>query len=266
MDEGDALPVVGDGIVQRGADQPLAAFGGDRLDADAGGLGEADLFHAHLLHQETDDFLGFGGAGIPFDPGVDVLGVLAEDDHVGLFRSLHRGRHPLEITDGPDTGKEVQFLPQGHVQGTDAAADGGGQGALDGDPALPDGINGLAGEPDGLVIDPVGLLTGVEFHPRDGALPAVGLVNGGVPHLHGSPGHVGTDAVAFDEADNGMIRDLQFPLCIDLDQIPRGDRDMLISHPDTSPVMPESGVFSGSASGNGPGPAEDVPRYVPDII
>ena len=43
VDEGEALALVGDGVLDRGAHEPLGALARDRLDADAARLREADL-------------------------------------------------------------------------------------------------------------------------------------------------------------------------------------------------------------------------------
>jgi hypothetical protein len=48
----------------------------------------------------------------PFDTGVDVLGVLAEDDHVGQLRVLQRRRHALEVLHRTDALVEIELLAQ----------------------------------------------------------------------------------------------------------------------------------------------------------
>ena len=44
----------------------------------------------HLLAQEGGQLVGLGRVSLSFEAGVDVLGVLAEDDHVHLFGVEHR--------------------------------------------------------------------------------------------------------------------------------------------------------------------------------
>jgi hypothetical protein len=48
----------------------------------------------------------------PFDAGVDVFGVLAENDHVGQLRVLERGRHTLEVLHRTNALVEVKLLTQ----------------------------------------------------------------------------------------------------------------------------------------------------------
>ena len=54
---------------------------------------EADLAELlrELLGEEIEHLLRLGRAAGVFDAGVDVLGVLAEDDHVDLLRVLRPG-------------------------------------------------------------------------------------------------------------------------------------------------------------------------------
>ncbi len=73
-----------DGVFDGGGDESLGAFLADGLEAESAGIGEADLFEPvrEVLLHERGEFGGVLGAGLVFDAGVDVLGVLAEDDHV----------------------------------------------------------------------------------------------------------------------------------------------------------------------------------------
>jgi hypothetical protein len=83
--DGHRLAVVVDGVLDGGAHQARGALARHRLDADAGGVREADLLDAHLVLQELDELLAVVGFGGPFDAGVDVFRVLAEDHHVDLL-------------------------------------------------------------------------------------------------------------------------------------------------------------------------------------
>ena len=139
----DLRPLL-DRVLDRGADQPLRAGLGDRLDADAG-VG-ADV-PAELLLQQLDELLRLGRALLDLEAGVDVLGVLAEDHHVDLLGVLHRRRHALEPAHRAQAHVEVEDLAQRDVERADAAADRRGERALDPDQVLAERVDGLVGQP-----------------------------------------------------------------------------------------------------------------------
>ena len=205
MHDGQRLAIVGDDVLERGAHQAGGAFDRDRLDADAGGERETDLLDAHFILQELDDLLGAFGFGGPFDAGVDVLGVLAEDDHVGQFRVLQRGRHALEVLHRTDALVEIEFLTQGDVQRTDAAADRGRHRTLDRNRVFLEGVEGFGREPLVRTVDAGGFFTGINFHPVNLLGAAVGLGDGGVDHLDHDRRDVDADAVAFDEGNDRIV-------------------------------------------------------------
>ena len=209
VDERDGAAVVVDGVAQRGADEALGALERDGLDADRGGLREADLLHAHLRAEPLHDLRGLGRAVLPLDAGVDVLGVLAEDHHVGVLWMLHRRGDALEPAHGAEADVEVELLAEGDVERADAAADGRGERSLDGDELGADRVDRLGRQPGVRPVDGVGLLAGVDLHPGHAAVTAVGLGDGGVPDRHRRAGDVGSCAVALDEGDDGVVRDLE---------------------------------------------------------
>ena len=114
--QGDRRLVVVDGVLDRLANQTLGAFPGHRLDADARGVGEADLLDAEVFLKDLDQALGLLALRLELNAGVDVFGVLAEDHHVGLVRLLDRRRHAGEILDRAQADVEVEFLTQRHIQ------------------------------------------------------------------------------------------------------------------------------------------------------
>ena len=149
---------------------------------------------------------------LELDAGVDVLGVLAEDDDVDLLGVLHGAGHALVVLDGADAGVEVEKLAQGHVERADAAADGRGERALDGDAQVAGRGHGVVGQPGGELAE--GFFAGEDLKPADGALAAVGLFDGGVEDaLRGLP-DVAAGAVAFDEWDDGMVGDLKLAVAV----------------------------------------------------
>ncbi len=82
-------------------------------------------------------------AFLPLDTGVDVLGVLAEDDDVHLLRMHHRRADPGEIADRADAGVQVHHLAQRHVDRAEAAADRRGERPFERDIVLLDGVDRL---------------------------------------------------------------------------------------------------------------------------
>ena len=79
-------------IEQRGAHQALGAFLRDRLDAQPGGVGEADLgvFLGELGFEQRLELSIVGRALLELDAGINVFRVLAEDDHIHILRALDR--------------------------------------------------------------------------------------------------------------------------------------------------------------------------------
>src|SRR6202451_1376333 len=103
--------------------QTLGARRRHGLDAHAGIF--ADLFRAafqHFVVQKIDELFHFLRAGAPFDSGVHVFGIFAEDHHVHAFRLAHRRGYTWEITHRPHTRVEIENLAQRDVQRNDAAA------------------------------------------------------------------------------------------------------------------------------------------------
>src|SRR5690606_12046547 len=132
VNQGNGGAVVVDRVLDGFAYQTLRTFARHGLDTDTGGFGGADLVDAEFLLQEVDQLACVGAARLEFDAGVDVFGVLAEDDHVGLLGLTHRRRNTLEVLDRAQADVQVELLAQSHVQRTDAAADGRRERALDG--------------------------------------------------------------------------------------------------------------------------------------
>src|SRR5690606_32020664 len=227
----DRGTVVIDGVLDGLAHQALGAFAGNGLNADTGGFGEADLVDAQFLLQEVDELAGFGAAGFELDTGIDVFGVLAEDDHVGLFRLAHGRRHALEVLNGAQTHVQVELLAQGDVQRTDAATDGCGERTLDRDNVFTDRVERFVGQPDVGAVHLGGLFTVVDFHPVNLALAALRLRNCSGDDLEHVGRDVGDRNVAIDEGNDGLIRHIEGKIGVDRDLLALGGNlDMLIRH------------------------------------
>src|SRR5690606_23991274 len=115
-----------------------------------------------------------------FDAGVDVFRVFTEDHHIGFLGLFNWRRHALEVLDGAQADIQVQLLAQRNVQRTDAAANRGGQWALDGDHVVLDSFQGFVGQPDIRTIYFRRLFASEDFHPVDFALAVVSLGDSGV--------------------------------------------------------------------------------------
>jgi len=158
-------------------------------------------------------------AALELDPGVDVLGVLPEDDHVDLFGMLYRRRDALVPAHRTQADIEIEDLAERHVQRADAAADRSGERTLDPHQELAERVHGLVREPVGEVV--VRFLPGEDFHPFEAALAAIGLGDRGVEDAHARSPDVGPGAVAFDVGNDRVVRDLELPVP-NLDRLPGG--------------------------------------------
>ncbi len=112
---------------------------------------------------------------------------------------------------------EIEFLTEGDVEAAAAFADGGGEGAFDGDAVLVDGVECFLGQPVVVAIEVSGFFAGVDFEPLDVAGAVVGLLDEGVEGAFHGEGDFGADAVACDEGDDGVVGDVQFAVGVDFD-------------------------------------------------
>ena len=220
-----------DGVLDGLAHQTLGPFARDRLDAQRRGLREAQFLDTHLARQQLDQFLHFRGAGLPFDAGVDVFGVLAEDHHVGLLGLLQRRGHAFEIAHRTQADIEVQLLAHGHVQGTDAAPDRRGQRPLDRDQILLEHVQCLLGQPGIGTVELGRLLARIDFHPVDLARTAVGLLHRSIDHLEHHRRDIHAHTITHDEGNDGIVRDIEGVIGIGGDLAPFCRHlDMLVRH------------------------------------
>ena len=164
--------------------------------------------------------MSLSASGVPsFDlvAGVDVLGVLPEDDHVDQLGVQHRRGHAGEPAHRAQADVEVEDLAQGHVERADAAADRRGERALDPDQVLAERLDRLVGQPVAGLVE--GLLPGQHLLPGD--LVAV-LGGGGVEDELGGRPDVDAGAVALDEGDDGLVGDDQVAVVAHADEICHG--------------------------------------------
>ena len=194
-------------VLDGGAHEAVCALLANRLDAKACGVGEAHfgITFGEGLAEQLLEALGLFGSFLKLDTGVNVLCVFAKDHHVHQFRLLHRAGDAVKVTNRAHTGIEIQPLAQGDVYAANAAAYRGCQRAFERDHIFIDCVQSFLWQPYDLLVDIVGLVAGIDLHPDDLFLAAVGLGHRGIQHgLAGRP-NVGASAIAFNEADNGIV-------------------------------------------------------------
>ncbi|MPN37467.1 hypothetical protein SDC9_184986 [bioreactor metagenome] len=117
---------------------------------------------------------------------------------------------------------QVKLLAQRHVERADTTAHRCGQRPLDGGHIVAHDLQRLVGQPYIGAIDLGGLFTGVNFHPVDLALAAIGLGHGRIHHLDHHRRDVRARAVAFNEWNDGLIRHVQRHIGVDGDLLAFG--------------------------------------------
>src|SRR5215204_2386901 len=164
---------------------------------------------------------GVLGSSLVFDPGVNVFRVLAEDHHIDGFGSLDWRRYPAEVADRANAGVEIELLSQSDVQGPEAAANRGGERALDRDQEMVDRSQRLFREP--AVQSILGFLPGKHLQPRDPPPLSVGMLDGLVEDMLRGPPDIGTGTVPLDKGYDGSGRYLD-PALVHDDGIAAGRR------------------------------------------
>ena len=190
--------------------QPFRPLHRYRLHAEGRGLGETHLCHPHLVAQEGKELLGLWSALLPFDTGIDILGVLAENVHVDLLRLLDGRDHALEPTYGTQADIQVERLAQRHVQRADATAHRCRQRSLDANQVLAERLHRGFGQP----------LTGLferlsarqHLFPFDGATALVSQFHCLVHNFLTYRSDFRSYPIAFNERHGHLVRDYQLSL------------------------------------------------------
>src|SRR4051795_10357408 len=136
----DPLAPVVARVFERVADDALGAELAHRLDRDAGAL--ADLLVLQAV-EVRDDLVGLLRVGGVLDAGVQVLGVLADDDDVDVVEARPYAGVGLARA---QAGVEVELVAQRHVDRAEPGADRRGDRALDGDTVATDRVDRLLRE------------------------------------------------------------------------------------------------------------------------
>ena len=149
--------------------------------------------------QEVIELLCLGAAVFPLDAGVDVLRVLAEDDHIHIFRMGDRRHYALEPAHRAQADVQVEALAEVDVEAADAASHRCGEGALDAYAVFPEGFEGIIGHIAAQGLE--GLLAGRYLKPVEFLLAVVGLFDCCVEDCLRCGCHFRADSVALDEWD-----------------------------------------------------------------
>ncbi len=155
-----------------------------------------------------------GRALLDLVAGVDVLGVLAEDDHVHELGVEHGRGDAGEPAHRAQADVEVQDLAQGDVERADTAAYRRGERALDADQVLSEGVHRFVGQPAAGLVER--LLPGQHLFP--GHFVTM-LGRGGIENQLGGRPDVDAGAVALDERDDGFVGDDEVAVVAHADEI-----------------------------------------------
>jgi hypothetical protein len=118
--------------------------------------------------------------------------------------SLRGEGTPLKYCTGRTHWYKIQLLAQRHVERADATAHRGGHRPLDGHGIFLEGVEGFLRQPLVGAVELGGLLAGVDLHPVNLLLAAVGLFNCGIDDLDHHRGDIHPDAVTLDEGMMGL--------------------------------------------------------------
>src|SRR5262249_23641040 len=160
------------------------------------------------------------GIGVPFDAGVNILGVLAKDHHVDFLRLLDGARHAGEIPDRAQAHVQIELLTQGDIERADAAADGRGQRPFYRHHVIAHDSQRLVGKPDVGAVNPGRLLAGVDLHPVDLPLAVIGLRDGRVDDANHHGRDVEAGAVALDVRNDRIVGYVEAKILVDRDLLP----------------------------------------------
>ena len=206
--QGHRFASVVDRVLDGLAHQALGTEFRNRLDAQTRVIEELGV---QLFAQEFGELEVFGRAGLVFDTGIDVFGVLAKDHHVNFAGGLQRTGHPGIVADRAHAGIQVQILTQRDVERAEAAADRRGQRPLDRNDEVAERLQRFGGTVVAIV-EPGRLFAEKHFTPVDPAFAAVRFFDRRIPDPQTGPGDVRTDTVTFDVANDRLARHQQLAI------------------------------------------------------
>lgn len=104
------------------------------------------------LSDHISDLSGLKRSHLELDASVEILGVLADHNHVSLRVAR---AHSLVIAARAHAGVQVQLLAKGHVNAAEAPSDRSSDGALDGDFRALDRLDHVVGKGRALLLQHV---------------------------------------------------------------------------------------------------------------
>ena len=155
------------------------------------------------LFRKSMSFFTSGVPDAPFDSRVHVFGIFAEDHHVHALGICTGEGTPVEISHRANASVEIEHLAQRDVERTNAAADGSGQRAFDGDAEIADGVDRVLRQPFLELFE--GFFARENFHPGDFAFAAKSFFDGCIEHAPRRLPDVAPGAVAFDERNDRLV-------------------------------------------------------------
>ena len=150
-----------------------------------------------------------------FPPGVINM-VCGRTREIGDEMCANPAVRKLTFTGSTPVGKELMAKCAATVKRAEAAAHRRGQRTLDRDHVLADGVQRLGREPVA-VVELGGFLAGVDFHPADLALAAVGLGDRRINNIQHGRRDIDADPVALDEGNDRIGGHVQREIRVDGD-------------------------------------------------
>ncbi len=207
MHKGHTLAPTFNRITDRRSDQALAAKRADWFDAQASALEETG--RAQFFAQETGQLFIFRRAGFKFNAGVNVFGILAEDDHIHFFRVFQRAGHTPIPAHRADAAIQVQHLAQSDIQAAKPAAYRGGQRTLDADQEFAQRVEGFFGHIV-TIVNRGGFFPGINLHPENLAVAPISLLDCRIPDSLAGGHDIVADTIPFDVHQNRVIRHIEY--------------------------------------------------------
>ena len=210
MHQRDTGQAVGQSKFDGSANKTFRTFDRNGFHAEGGSFGKTHLRHTHLFRQELEEFASFGRPLLPFDAGIDIFSILAEDIHIDFFRLFDRCHNSTEPTYRTEADIEVKGLPKSNVQRTDATADRRCQRAFDPDHIFAESLHRLVGQPTADLLE--GFFACQYFLPFDHSLAAIRPANRFIDNALANWCNLRTYSISLYKGNDDFIGDKEGPV------------------------------------------------------